>query len=95
MVQRTFQVEQGRVVFFGEAGLNPTLDISAVHNVRTAQNEEAGRDGRVRVRIFGTLEQPQIRLTAPMRPSDVDIGSLSYLVTGSPSCELAQAGQEN
>jgi translocation and assembly module TamB len=96
VVQRTFQVEQGRVVFFGEAELNPTLDISAIHNVRTAQNEEAGRDVRVRVRIFGTLEQPQIALssadaTVPMSTSDL----LSYLVTGSPSFELGAGGMEN
>ena len=96
VVQRTFQVEQGRVVFFGEAELNPTLDISAIHNVRTSQNEEAGRDVRVRVRIFGTLEQPQIALTSadatvPMSTSDL----LSYLVTGSPSFELGAGGKEN
>jgi translocation and assembly module TamB len=96
VVQRTFQVEQGRVVFFGEAELNPTLDISAIHNVRTSQVEEAGRDVRVRVRIFGTLEQPQIELTSadatvPMSTSDL----LSYLVTGSPSFELGASGTEN
>ena len=96
VVQRTFQVEQGRVVFFGEAELNPTLDISAIHNVRTSQVEEAGRDVRVRVRIFGTLEQPQIELTSadatvPMSTSDL----LSYLVTGSPSFELGATGKES
>jgi translocation and assembly module TamB len=96
VVQRTFQVEQGRVVFFGEAELNPTLDISAIHNVRTSQGDDAGRDVRVRVRIFGTLEQPQIELTSadatvPMSTSDL----LSYLVTGSPSFELGATGTEN
>jgi translocation and assembly module TamB len=96
VVQRTFQVEQGRVVFFGEPELNPTLDISAIHNVRTSQVDEAGRDVRVRVRIFGTLEQPRIELssadaTIAMSTSDL----LSYLVTGSPSFELGAKGTEN
>ena len=96
VVQRTFQVEQGRVVFFGEAELNPTLDISAIHNVRTSQAEDPGRDVRVRVRIFGTLEQPQIELTsadATVAMSTSDL--LSYLVTGSPSFELGANGNEN
>jgi translocation and assembly module TamB len=96
VVQRTFQVETGTVVFFGDAEFNPTLGISAIHTVRTAQMEEAGRDVRVRVRIFGTLEQPQIELTSadatvPMSTSDL----LSYLVTGSPSFELGAKGAEN
>ncbi len=96
VVQRTFQVEAGTVVFFGDAELNPTLNISAIHTVRTPQVEDAGRDIRVRVRIFGTLEQPQIELTSadatvPMSTSDL----LSYLVTGSPSFELGGEGNEN
>ena len=97
VVQRTFQVEQGTVVFFGDAELNPTLNITAIHNVRTSQADDAGGDGiQVRVRIFGTLEQPQIELTSadatvPMSTSDL----LSYLVTGSPSFELGELGREN
>jgi translocation and assembly module TamB len=96
VVQRTFRVEQGRVVFFGDAELNPTLDIAAVHDVRTAGVEDAGRDLRIRVRIFGTLEQPQIELTSadatvPMSTSDL----ISYLVTGAPSFELGYTGNEN
>jgi hypothetical protein len=48
------------------------------------------------VRIFGTLEQPQIELTSadatvPMSTSDL----LSYLVTGSPSFELGAEAQQN
>ena len=97
VVQRTFQVEAGTVVFFGDTELNPTLNISAVHTVRTPQAEDAGRDGvQVRVRIFGTLEEPQIELTSadatvPMSTSDL----LSYLVTGSPSFELGAQSEEN
>ena len=96
VVQRTFQVEEGTVVFFGDTELNPTLNISAVHTVRTLQGGDAGRDGvQVRVRIFGTLEQPRIELTSadatiPMSQSDL----LSYLVTGSPSFELGEAGAD-
>ena len=97
VVQRTFQVEEGTVVFFGDAELNPTLNISAVHTVRTLQAGDAAGDGvQVRVRIFGTLEQPQIELTSadatvPMSESDL----LSYLVTGSPSFELGAIGEDN
>ena len=97
VVQRTFQVEAGTVVFFGDTELNPTLNITAVHTVRTLQADDAGGGGvQVRVRIFGTLEEPRIELTSadatvPMSESDL----LSYLVTGSPSFELGAMGEEN
>jgi translocation and assembly module TamB len=96
VVQRTFQVEQGNVAFFGEADLNPTLDIYALYAVPRAQTDDASRDVRVRVHIYGTLAQPQIQLTnadetIPMSDSDL----LSYLVTGAPSFELSAAGMQN
>ena len=41
-VQRTFEVEQGSLQFFGDADLNPTLDIRATHAVRQALREHLG-----------------------------------------------------
>jgi translocation and assembly module TamB len=93
VVQRKFQVEQGRVIFFGDADLNPTLDISAIHTVRRGASADAGRDINIRVRIVGTLAQYQLQLESadglPISESDL----LSYLVTGSPSFELGAAGR--
>jgi hypothetical protein len=87
-VQRTFEVEQGSLAFYGEqdADLNPTLDISAVHTVRRPVRQD--RDVRVRVHIEGTLAQPRLTLSSDdARLSESDM--ISYLVTGQPSTEIA------
>ena len=96
VVQRTFAVERGTVTFFGDAELNPTLDITAVYTVRTPGTDASGRDVRIRVHIYGTLAQPLIGLssadgTLPLSNSDL----ISYLVTGSPEFELGAEGRSN
>jgi translocation and assembly module TamB len=96
VVQRTFQVERGTVTFFGDADLNPTLDISALYTVRVAETAATGRDLQIRARIVGTLAQPQVELspadaTIPLSTTDM----ISYLVTGQPSFELGAEGRDN
>jgi len=83
-LQRTFEVETGTLQFFGEPDLNPTLDISAIHTVRQAGQQD--RDVPIRVTISGTLAQPRLTLSS----ADPDLllsesDAISYLITGQPS----------
>ncbi|HEY0527343.1 MAG TPA: translocation/assembly module TamB domain-containing protein [Gemmatimonadaceae bacterium] len=87
-VQPTFDVESGRLTFFGTRDLNPALDIHAIHTVRQPRQSANGRDVKVQVNITGTLAQPELALSnpdnLPLSQSDL----LSYLVTGEPAVGL-------
>lgn len=87
-VQRTFEVEGGEIRFFGDAELNPTLDITALHTVRQYSAQGPRPDVRVRVHLGGTLLQPTAELSTPdsVRVTNSDL--ISYLVTGGPSFEI-------
>ena len=87
-VQRTFEVEGGEIRFFGDAELNPTLDISALHTVRQYSAQGVRPDVRVRVHLGGTLLHPTAQLSTPdsVRVTNSDL--ISYLVTGGPSFEI-------
>jgi translocation and assembly module TamB len=89
LVQRTFEVEQGSVTFFGEPDVNPTLAINALYTTRAFDARAAQQDVRVRVTIGGTLLQPSVALSSP---DSARLGGsadlISYLVTGRPSLEI-------
>lgn len=87
-VQRTFEVEQGEIRFYGDPELNPTLDISALHTVRQYSEQGVRPDVRVRVHLGGTLQNPTAELSTPdsLRVTNADL--ISYLVTGGPSFEI-------
>jgi len=91
-VQRTFEVEQGEIRFFGDAELNPTLDISALHTDRQYSAQGVRPDVRVRVHLGGTLLSPTAELSTPdsVRVTNSDL--ISYLVTGGPSFEIGRDG---
>jgi translocation and assembly module TamB len=89
-VRREFQVEGGTITFFGAAGLDPELNISALHTVRTAN----GDDIRIRVRLTGPLyPNPVVTLESaesfPLSQSDM----VSYMLFGQPNFELSQRDQ--
>jgi translocation and assembly module TamB len=81
---REFQVQSGRVSFFGTPDFNPEIDVSAQYLVK--QTDRA--DIAVQARIFGNFyPQPSLSLTssdASIGPSDL----VSYLVTGRKSADL-------
>ncbi len=83
-VQREFQVESGRITFFGTPDFNPEIDVSALYRVKQASRSDIG----IKARIHGPFyPQPQLELSstdAYLSPSDL----VSYLVTGRPSFEL-------
>ena len=92
-IQPTFDVQSGRLQFFGTSDLNPSLDIRAIHTVRQPRNQSAnGRDVRVEVDITGTLSRPQLALRNPDNLPLSESDLLSYLVTGEPAVGLDNTG---
>jgi translocation and assembly module TamB len=84
LVQRSFEVDTGRVVFYGDARINPALDISALHTVRQVNRQ----DVRIRVHIGGTLDRPELTLSSAEGLPISQPVLLSYLVTGRPSLDV-------
>ena len=92
-VQREFQVQSGRITFFGTADFNPSIDVSALYRVKQSRRADIG----VKARIVGPFyPQPALELSSDDATiSQTDL--VAYLVTGRPSFELngtnAQATQ--
>ncbi|MDQ2666145.1 MAG: translocation/assembly module TamB [Gemmatimonadota bacterium] len=82
-VQREFQVQSGRITFFGTPDFNPEIDVTALYNVKQGNRADIG----IKARIFGPFyPQPALDLSstdAYLSPSDL----VSYLVTGRASFE--------
>lgn len=93
-VQRTFEVEQGEIRFFGDPDNNPTLAVDALHTVRQYSQQGVRPDVRVRVHMGGTLSQPTLLLSTPdsVRVTNSDL--ISYLVTGGPSFEIGGSNRD-
>ena len=91
VVQRTFDVEGGKITFYGDPDLNPSLDIRALYTVKQQNQQDVG----IRVLIGGTLARPQLELQSAegLQISQSDL--LSYLVTGQPSFEIGAAASDN
>ena len=87
-VQRAFEVESGDMRFYGDPGLDATLNINALYTVRQFSQQSALPDVRVRVHIGGTRLSPTAELSSPdsLRVTRGDL--ISYLVTGGPSLEI-------
>jgi hypothetical protein len=81
---RRFEVQQGTVDFIGTPGINPTLDIQAVAQVRRMNADPLS----VTATVSGDLSQPHVSLSSDeqgIAQSDL----ISYLVFGRPSSEFA------
>ncbi|HEU4721183.1 MAG TPA: translocation/assembly module TamB domain-containing protein [Gemmatimonadaceae bacterium] len=87
VVQREFQVQSGRITFFGTADFNPSIDVSALYRVKQARRADIG----VKARIVGPFyPQPSLELSSDDAfISQTDL--VSYLVTGRPIVELNAA----
>jgi translocation and assembly module TamB len=87
VVKREFQVQSGRISFFGTPDFNPAIDVAAQYRVK--QSNRA--DILVQARIVGNFfPQPALELTS----NDPTIGAsdlVSYLATGRPSAELTDS----
>ena len=89
LVSRTFQVDSGRVTFYGPLANSPALDISSSYLVRLPDRNQV----RIRAEILGTAAVPRIVLSsddeAAAGSSDTEL--LSYLIFGAPSFALSGA----
>ncbi|MFN8571630.1 MAG: translocation/assembly module TamB domain-containing protein [Gemmatimonadaceae bacterium] len=88
VVQRVLSIEGGELRFFGDADLNPAVDIRALHVVRQFNDNATRNDIRVRVKLQGTFLQPRVSFESAdsLNLSESDL--ISYLVTGAPSLEI-------
>ena len=93
IVQRTFDLENGTVRFFGDADLNPSMDINALHVVRQSGNKQ---DIRIRVHLGGTLlppPGPELSFSSADGYRIDQPQLLSYLITGAPTFETAETDE--
>jgi translocation and assembly module TamB len=94
VVQRTFDVEEGKIVFSpNDPSFNPGLDIAAVHTVRKFNSSIAQQDKRIRVRIRGTLEEPTIGFESADNAALSQSDLISYLITGAPAFGIGDPTQ--
>ncbi len=86
LVSRAFSVDSGRVRFFGDAAIAPTMDISATNVVRLATGDEIP----VGVHIGGTIERPVLTLSSndPLYASAPESEIISLLIFGAPTFAL-------
>ncbi len=84
---RQFEVQSGSVSFQGTPGVNPNLDIQALHRLTTAENTRLD----IIANVGGTLLSPRVSLSSnspvPIAESDL----VSYLIFGRPSYALGSA----
>jgi translocation and assembly module TamB len=84
VVKREFQVQSGKITFYGTTDFNPAIDVTALYRVKQSSRADIG----VQAHIFGNFyPQPSLELTS----TDASISSsdlVAYLVTGRPSAEL-------
>lgn len=85
LLQRTFQVDSGRVRMNGPLSIPPSLDIQTSYTVRQADRE----DVKIGARLTGTVEQPRLTLSSGdlgTTASETEI--ISYLLFGAPTFVL-------
>ena len=84
LVQRTFEVQGGKIDFQGDTAFDPTLDIAASYTVRQPDQQ----DIRILATIGGTLSHMQLSLSSDLRYALSQTEILSYLVFGVPTFAL-------
>ncbi len=85
LLQRTFQVDSGRVRMNGPLSVPATLDIHTAYTVRQAERD----DVRIGARLTGTVEQPRLQLSSgDLGTTTSETEIISYLLFGAPSFVL-------
>ncbi len=82
---RQFQVQEGTVEFVGTPGIDPALDIQAVHRLR----REGGEPLEILANVGGTLTDLRVDLSSEAQPPIAESDLISYLIFGRPSYALA------
>jgi translocation and assembly module TamB len=89
-LRREFQVQSGRITFFGTPDFNPEIDVTAAYRVKQTQRP----DINVLARIAGNFyPQPALSLTSD-DPSLSASELVSYLVTGNPTVASTDPGRQ-
>lgn len=85
LLQRTFQVDSGRVRMNGPLSISPALDIHTSYVVRQADRE----DVHINARLTGTVEQPRLTLgSSDLGTTASETEIISYLLFGAPTFAL-------
>lgn len=94
-----FTVEKGDVIFTGEPGVNPELDILAIKKFTYTDEDKQAIPATAQIRVTGKLLKPEIAITAVQRGTDDPIDGLtepadiiSYIVLGVKTSDLAKIG---
>jgi translocation and assembly module TamB len=88
-IEREFEIRSGLVRFYGTPDFNPGLDILAEYEVRDP--ELGGEDVTVQVRLTGTVQNPQVALSANTRQPLPSSEIASLLVFGRQSATAGTA----
>ncbi|HEU0014429.1 MAG TPA: translocation/assembly module TamB domain-containing protein [Longimicrobium sp.] len=91
-VEREFEIVEGTLQFSGTPELNPRLDITAEHEVRS--REPGVADIAVLVRLGGTMQAPTLQLSSNTRPPLPESELLTLLILGRRGSDLAALPQE-
>ena len=88
-LSRRFDVRRGSATFIGgESGLNPTLQITAEHEVQLPASEAV----TISIVLGGTLERPTVAMSSDAQPPLTQSDLLSYVAFGKSSSSLLQHG---
>src|SRR5258705_12697675 len=86
-LSRRFQITRGSALFIGTPDLNPTLQVTAEYQVKTAANVTI-----IRVLVGGTVQKPRISLESDAQPPLSQSDLLSFLAFGESTGSLLQFG---
>jgi hypothetical protein len=87
---RQFQIQGGDVSFQGTPGVNPRLNIEALHRLRTPDGERLD----IVASVGGTLLDPRVSLSSSASVGIAESDLVSYLIFGRPTYALA-SGQSS
>ena len=90
LIKRDFSVDQGTIRYYGTPDLNPDLNITAHHQVRTIDGDQFN----VVATITGSIREPKVNLSAPGRDlSERDL--VSNLLFSQSELQLTGSQQNN
>jgi hypothetical protein len=84
---RRFEIREGSIDFAGTPGIDPNLNIIAMHRVRRAQGDPLD----VVATVTGTLQSPRVHLTSDSDPPVSENDIASFLLFGRSTLELSQS----
>jgi len=82
---RQFQVQEGSVSFMGTPGINPNLNIEALHRLRRLEGQRLD----IIATVGGTLLDPRVSLSSTESFTIAQSDLVSYLIFGRPTYALA------